>query len=308
MALVDLGLAESRSAAAALIDAGQVLVSGSPAMKASRLVGAGEPVRLSGETPRYVSRGGEKLGAALERFGLQAAGKHVLDAGSSTGGFTDCLLQGGAERVVAVDVGRGQLHPRIRSDPRVTSLERTDIRSEKLDVYRGRMGLVVADLSFIALRSVAPALVGFAAPGADIVALVKPQFEAGRVEVSRTRGVVRSPAVWRSTLESATGSVRLAGAVMMNVMVSPLRGAAGNVEFLAHFRAPGCGASDFRITGTEPGESGVSGAPGEYGESGESGACGTRVAEMLDRVVEQAARAAQGSAGERSPDGARGGT
>ena len=286
MALVELGLAESRSGAAALIDAGQVLVGGSSATKSSRLVGAGEPVRLAGEPPRYVSRGGEKLRAALEHFGVDPAGTQGLDAGASTGGFTDCLLQSGVERVVAVDVGRGQLHPRIRSDPRVIPLERTDVRSEALDVYRGSMGVVVADLSFIGLRSVAGALVSFAAPGADIVVLVKPQFEAGRAEASRAKGVIRSPDVWRSALESATTSMRGAGAVMMNLMVSPLRGAGGNVEFLSHFRWPEHRSPDFR---------GGSGAPEDPASP---------IEDLVDRAV---AAAVQGSGSAKGVDSVRGG-
>ncbi len=279
VALVELGLAESRSAAAALIEVGKVLVGGSLAMKASRLVGAGEPVRVTGEPPRFVSRGGEKLHAALEHFGVQSAGRQALDAGASTGGFTDCLLQSGAERVVAVDVGRGQLHPRIRSDHRVTPLERTDVRSEALDVYRGRMDVVVADLSFIGLRSVAPALVSFAASGADIIVLVKPQFEAGRAEASRAKGVIRSPDVWRSTLESATASVRGAGVVMMNLMVSPLRGAGGNVEFLSHFRA-----SERRYPQLR---SDIGGAEEPAGP----------IEVLVDRAVEAALQACQGAQG-----------
>lgn len=286
MALVDLGLADSRSAAAALIDAGRVLVGGSSATKASRLVGAGEPVRITGEPPRYVSRGGQKLHAALEHFGVDPAGKQALDAGASTGGFTDCLLQSGALRVVAVDVGRGQLHPRIRTDPRVTPLERTDVRSQALDLYRATMEVVVADLSFIGLRSVAPALVSFAAPGADIVVLVKPQFEAGRAEASRTKGVIRSPDVWRSTLGAATGSVTAAGAVMMNLMVSPLRGAGGNVEFLSHFRAVDSRATEFRGCG----------AANDYPDASTQ--------DLVDRAVEAAQRASKAVQG---ADGFRGG-
>lgn len=228
------GLADSRAVAARLIDAGQVRVGGAPADKPSRLVGADEPVHVVGPPPRFVGRGGEKLQAALDQFGIDPAGRSALDAGSSTGGFTDCLLQGGAARVVAVDVGRAQLHERLRADPRVEVRERTDIRAAP-DAGE-RYSMVVADLSFISLRSVAAALVALAEPDADIIVLVKPQFEAGRAEVSKGRGVIRDPEVWRQTLGGAIDAMHAAGATIMGVMVSPLRGADGNVEFLTWFR------------------------------------------------------------------------
>jgi 23S rRNA (cytidine1920-2'-O)/16S rRNA (cytidine1409-2'-O)-methyltransferase len=216
------------------VDEGRVLVGGAPAPKSSRLVGPDEPVVLTGPAPRYVGRGAEKLEAALARFQIRVEGRTALDAGASTGGFTDCLLQHGATRVVAVDVGRGQLHERLRRDRRVDVRERTDIRSVP---DRGqRFPLVVADLSFISVRSVASALVALAEPGADLVVLVKPQFEAGRAEASRGRGVIRDPEVWRATLTGAITAMNGAGAANMGVMVSPLRGADGNVEFLAWFR------------------------------------------------------------------------
>lgn len=233
--MVRRALAGSRTQAARLVDEGRVLVSGAPAAKAARLVGAGEPVVVTGDPPRYVSRAGEKLCAALERFGIDAAAKVALDAGSSTGGFTDCLLQAGASRVVAVDVGRAQMHGKLRSDSRVELHERTDIRS--FTPTQGGFPLVVADLSFISIRSVAQALVALAEPGADVVVLVKPQFEAGRREAARGRGVIRDPAAWRLSLKSAIDALEGAGAANMGVMASPLRGAEGNVEFLAWFRA-----------------------------------------------------------------------
>jgi 23S rRNA (cytidine1920-2'-O)/16S rRNA (cytidine1409-2'-O)-methyltransferase len=224
-----------------MVEEGKVLVAGAPATKSSRLVAPDEPLRVDGPPPRYVSRGGEKLAAALANFGIDVQGRTGLDAGASTGGFTDCLLQAGAERVVAVDVGRGQLHERLRADARVDARERTDIRSVPAGVEAFQV--VVADLSFISIRSVAAALVGQAAPEADIVVLVKPQFEAGRAEVSKGKGVIRDPAVWRRALEDAVGAMARAGAANMGVMVSPLRGADGNVEFLAWFR-PGSGDDD----------------------------------------------------------------
>lgn len=219
-----------------MVEAGAVLVGGAPALKSSRLVGPGEPLAVTGPARRFVSRGGEKLAAALDRFGIDPRGIRALDAGSSTGGFTDCLLQNGAAEVTSLDVGRGQLHERLRADSRVRSLEQTDIRSVTAAGLGGEFDLVAADLSFISVRSVAPALVQLAAPGADLIVLVKPQFEAGRREVSRGKGVVRDPGVWRHVLAGALGALQRAGASIMGVMVSPLRGTDGNVEFLVHLR------------------------------------------------------------------------
>ena len=232
------GLAPTRERAVADIAAGRVLVGGAPAAKAARLVAPGDAVEVVGPGPRFVSRGGEKLDAALDRFGIDVAGRSALDAGASTGGFTDCLLQRGAASVVAVDVGHGQLHERLRADRRVTVLERANVRELTPERLGGRrFAPVVADLSFISLRAVAAALAGLAAPGADLVVLVKPQFEAGRREASRGRGVIREPEVWRRVLGEVRGPFCEAGAAMIGVMVSPLTGADGNVEFLAHLRA-----------------------------------------------------------------------
>jgi 23S rRNA (cytidine1920-2'-O)/16S rRNA (cytidine1409-2'-O)-methyltransferase len=196
-----------------------------------------EPVRIAGDGPRFVSRGGEKLDAALDRFGVDVVGRSALDAGASTGGFTDCLLQRGAARVVAVDVGHGQLHARLREDPRVDVMERTNVRHlTPTDMGGEVFGLVTADLSFISLRTVAPALVTLAGPGADLVVLVKPQFEAGRQEASRGRGVIRDASVWDRVLDEVTAAFVSEGTVMMDRMRSPLTGAQGNVEFLVHLR------------------------------------------------------------------------
>ena len=198
---------------------------------------------LVGPAPRYVSRGGEKLDAALTRFAVAVAGRHALDAGASTGGFTDCLLQRGAALVYALDVGHGQLDASLRADPRVTVLERVNARTLSEAVLRDAdpdyapCPLVVADLSFISLRTVVPALAGpVAAPGADLVLLVKPQFEAGRAAVSRGRGVVRDPQEWRAALAGVTSALHDAGTGIMGAMASPLTGPAGNVEFLVHAR------------------------------------------------------------------------
>jgi 23S rRNA (cytidine1920-2'-O)/16S rRNA (cytidine1409-2'-O)-methyltransferase len=218
-----------------------VLVSGSIADKPARLVSPAEPIELLGDRPRYVSRGGEKLRAALDRFAIDPTGRRALDAGASTGGFTDCLLQAGADHVVAVDVGHGQLHPRLRGHPRVTTRERLDIRNVTLGTLGGiPVDLVVADLSFISATRAVPVLVGpVAVAGSPLVVLVKPQFEAGRVEASRGRGVIRDPDVHRRTLGEVATALDAAGAVIMGVMPSPLTGHSGNVEFLLHARTPG---------------------------------------------------------------------
>ena len=212
-------------------------MAGAPADKASRLVHTADALQVAGDAPRFVSRGGVKLAAAIERFAVEVRGKRALDAGASTGGFTDCLLQQGAAHVVAVDVGYGQLHERLRTDGRVSVLERTNVRHLVLDDLGGRpFAVVTADLSFISLGAVLPALLALAAPGADVVVLVKPQFEAGRAEASRGRGVIRDPTVWRRVLGEVAAAIDAQDAVMMGIMVSPLRGADGNVEFLLHAR------------------------------------------------------------------------
>lgn len=227
--------------------AGRVMVRGVPATKAARMVDADDPVALQGPGPRFVSRGGDKLDAALDRFGIDVAGRTALDAGASTGGFTDCLLQRGAAHVVAVDVGRGQLDLGLRTDERVTVRERTNVRHLTPADVGGPFDLIVADLAFISLRTVAPALLGLAGAGADLVLLVKPQFEAGRAEASRERGVIRDPVVWHRALQGVIAAYAEGGAgpsgplsgvaAIMGLMVSPLLGAEGNVEFLAHLVA-----------------------------------------------------------------------
>jgi 23S rRNA (cytidine1920-2'-O)/16S rRNA (cytidine1409-2'-O)-methyltransferase len=187
-----------------------------------------------------VGRGGEKLDGALDAFpDVVVEGVRALDAGASTGGFTDCLLQRGAREVIAVDVGHGQLHPRLRDDPRVVALERTDVRTLDVAAIGGPVDLVVADLSFISLRTVLDALLGLVAPGRPLVLLAKPQFEAGRAEVSRGRGVVRDPEVHDRVRADVDGALRARGAAIMGWMTSPLRGADGNVEFFVAARAPG---------------------------------------------------------------------
>ena len=233
--LVRRGLADSRERAQADIAAHRVLVGGAVATKAASQVAPDQPIELLGPPPRYVGRGGEKLEAALERFAVDPSGERCVDAGASTGGFTDCLLQRGAAEVVAIDVGYGQLHERLRDDPRVRNLERTNVRSIDPGDIGGRARVVVADLSFISLTTVAPALLGLLdGDGGHLVALVKPQFEAGRAEAARGKGVIRSPEVWRRVLGEVAGAVVSQGGTMMGAMVSPLTGADGNVEFLVH--------------------------------------------------------------------------
>jgi 23S rRNA (cytidine1920-2'-O)/16S rRNA (cytidine1409-2'-O)-methyltransferase len=236
--LVRRGLAPSRRAARDAIEAGRVTVGGAPAAKAARLVAPHEPVIVAGDAPRFVSRGGEKLAAALERFALDPSGCRALDAGASTGGFTDCLLQRGAAEVTAVDVGYGQLHERLRADDRVVERERTNVRELATGDLGDPFPLVVADLSFISLRTVLPDLLAQAAPGADLVLLVKPQFEAGRAEAARGKGVIRDPEVWTRVLREVEFALDRHGTAIMGVMVSPITGAEGNVEFLVHARAP----------------------------------------------------------------------
>jgi 23S rRNA (cytidine1920-2'-O)/16S rRNA (cytidine1409-2'-O)-methyltransferase len=239
--LVRRGLAESRTQARALIDEGRVRVSGAPATKAARQVDAGEAVVVSGEGPRFVGRGGEKLAGALAAFDLDPSGLRALDAGASTGGFTDALLQHGATSVVALDVGHGQLHERLRRDPRVEVLERTNLRHvDPSDL--GPFGAVVADLSFISLTKVMSVLVGCAGSDGWLVLLVKPQFEAGRREVSKGRGVITEPGEWAGAVGRVVDSAQSEGAAVAGLRVSPLRGADGNVEFLLHLRSSRSGA------------------------------------------------------------------
>jgi len=252
-----------------------VAVSGSIADKPARLVAAGEPVELLGAAPRFVSRGGLKLQAALARFAIDPRGLRALDAGASTGGFTDCLLQGGATSVVAVDVGRGQLHQRLRSDPRVIDRERLDIRDVTVETVGGRpVDLVTADLAFISVVRAIPMLVGeVAAPGVPVVILVKPQFEAGRAEASRGRGVIRDPAIHRRTLGEVATALGAAGAAIMGAMPSPITGPAGNIEFLVH--------------ATTPPHPGARSAPGEV--PGPAGP-GSWISALLDEAVAEAHR------------------
>ncbi len=239
--LVRRGLASSRAEAQEAVHRGLVLVGGTVAAKPATMVGEDQPLELAGPPRRFVSRGGDKLQAALERFQVDPRGADALDAGASTGGFTDCLLQAGAARVVAVDVGYGQFDWGLRTDDRVTLLERTNVRELRPDELPYRPGLIVADLSFISLTVVLPALASVAAPGATFLVLVKPQFEAGPKDVG-SGGVVRDPSVWRRVLEQVLASFDAGGVPGVALMASPLPGPSGNIEFLLLARVGADGA------------------------------------------------------------------
>ena len=240
--LVRRGLSTSRSQAHSLIVSRCVLVGGAVADKAARQVDPGEAIELLGGGPRFVSRGGEKLAAGLGRFDVEIAGRRVVDAGSSTGGFTDCALQAGAAEVIAIDVGRNQLHEKMRADPRVVVHEQTNIRDLTAAAVGGPGDVLVGDLSFISLRTVLDALLALTVDEGDLVLLVKPQFEAGKAEADRGRGVIRDPQVWARTLSEVCIALQDRGAAIMGAMTSPITGGDGNVEFLVHARrgaAPG---------------------------------------------------------------------
>lgn len=230
--LVRRGMASSRGKAQCLVASGKVRVSGSVAMKSARLVDPAEALLVVGEPARYVSRGGQKLEAALTGFGINPSGVRAIDIGASTGGFTDCLLQHGAVEVVAIDVGRNQLHERLRSNRRVVSLERTDVRNVDVDAIGGPARLVVVDLSFISCRRVINEIRSLAS--AELVILVKPQFEAGKAAADRGRGVIRHPEVRQQAVLDVVSTLRAVGSAIIGVMVSPITGSAGNAEFFIH--------------------------------------------------------------------------
>ena len=231
-------LAPSRSVAQQLIDADRVLVNGAVASKASRQVSPSDAVVVQGPPARFVGRGADKLEHALDQFAIDVTGLRLLDAGASTGGFTDSVLQRGAAHVVAVDVGHGQLHERLRADARVTNLERQNVRAVTPDVVGGLVDGVVGDLSFISLRLVIDALVGVVRPGGFLVLLVKPQFEAGRQEVSRGRGIVTDPEIHARVRVEIDHALVDAGCQVVAWTTSPITGADGNIEFLVHAVTP----------------------------------------------------------------------
>lgn len=234
------GAVATRTLAQEAIAQGLVTVDGAPAFKAATQVRADQALHVAAPPRAYVSRGGEKLAHALEVFAVDPSGRHALDAGVSTGGFTDCLLQRGAVRVLAYDVGYGQLHESLRTDPRVVLSERTNVRDLVADdIPQPRPDLLVADLSFISLAIVLPGLLALLGEDAEAVLLVKPQFEAGRGDVGEG-GIVRDPVIWRRALQRVADAAVGAGWAVRGATASPLLGGKGNVEFLLHLGpAPG---------------------------------------------------------------------
>jgi len=238
--LVRRGLARSREQAAALVEAGRVQVRGVRAHKVAAMVDPADPVRVLGADPttEYVSRGGHKLAGALAAFtpnGLQVSGRRCLDAGASTGGFTDVLLRAGAAEVVAVDVGYGQLAWALREDERVRVFERTNVRTLTPDAVGGTVDLTVGDLSFISLRLVLPALRVCTSTDGDLVLMVKPQFEVGKERVG-SGGVVRDPELRAQAVLAVAGTAADLGLGLAGVVASPLPGPSGNVEFFVWLR------------------------------------------------------------------------
>jgi len=233
--LVDRGLVPSRERARAVILAGQVRVDGHPVSKAGTLVAAAAQIELIEPDHPYVSRGGVKLAHALDRFAIAAAGRRALDIGASTGGFTDVLLRRGAASVIALDVGHGQLAWRLRTDPRVIAREGVNARHLTADDVPHVVDIVTIDVAFISLRLILPALPPLLAPGADVVALVKPQFEAGREQVGR-HGLVTDPAVHAAVIAHVTEAADTIGLTRLALEPAAITGASGNQEFFLHLR------------------------------------------------------------------------
>ena len=236
--LVDLGLAPSRERARSLILAGHVTIDGQVVSKAGAQVKMDARVELAAPDHPYVGRGGLKLAGALDAFAVDPAGRRALDVGASTGGFTDVLLRRGASSVIAIDVGRGQLDWRLRSDPRVLVHEGVNARLLTQDDVPHAVSLVTIDVAFISLRHILPALPPFLAPAADVVALVKPQFEASRGDVGK-RGIVSDPAVHDAVIARVTEAAEACGLARIAMVPSPITGATGNQEFFLHLRAAG---------------------------------------------------------------------
>jgi 23S rRNA (cytidine1920-2'-O)/16S rRNA (cytidine1409-2'-O)-methyltransferase len=228
--LVERGLAESRSKAQAIIMAGQARVNGQMIDRVSAAVAPDVDVTIE-SGPRFVSRGGEKLLAALEAFPVNPAGLTCADVGASTGGFTDCLLQHGAAKVYAIDVGKGVLHWKLRNDPRVVVMEETNARH--VESLPELVQLVTCDASFISLKILLPVIQRWLGPGAGVITLIKPQFEAGRADVARGDGVVRDPLIHRRVLVDVLGFVQAQAFGVKGLIRSPLLGPKGNAEFLA---------------------------------------------------------------------------
>src|SRR5574337_127584 len=235
--LVQRGLVDSRTQAAAAILAGEVYINGTRAAKPGQLVAADASAEVRARRRRFVGRGGEKLDHALGLFKIAVAGRTAVDVGASTGGFTDCLLQHGASRVVAIDVGTGQLDWRLRADPRVVSLEKRDIRTTTVEDVGGPVDIVTIDVAFISLTKVLPAVVRLVRSRGDIIALVKPQFEVGP-KLAR-RGVVRDAMVHCAAVSGVLEHAHATGLVPIAATYSPLAGPEGNLEFFVHLRREG---------------------------------------------------------------------
>jgi len=239
--LVSRGLVESRERARALILAGKVEVAGRPLAKAGSLVPDDIPIRVAEPEHPWVSRGGVKLAHALDTFAIDVTGRLGLDIGASTGGFTDVLLQRGARHVIALDVGHAQLHWKVRSDPRVTTIEGVNARTltrEDLPALGEGAGIITIDVSFISLRHILPVVPPLLDADADVVALVKPQFEAGREDVGRG-GLVTDPAIHERVVDEVTRAAAGVGLARIGMIESPITGAEGNREFLLHLRRAG---------------------------------------------------------------------
>ena len=234
--LVERGLVESRALAQRLVMAGQVRAAGQVVPKPATMLDAETSLEVEAG-PRYVSRGGLKLEAALQGFMLEVEGKVCADVGASTGGFTDCLLQHGASRVYAIDVGRGQLHWKLRQDARVVVMEETNARL--LEALPEAVDLATMDASFISLKALLPGIRNWLRADGQVVALIKPQFEAGRAEASRGKGVIRDAEVHRRVLEDVLEFAQGRGFGVQGLMASPVRGPKGNVEFLVEMQLAG---------------------------------------------------------------------
>jgi 23S rRNA (cytidine1920-2'-O)/16S rRNA (cytidine1409-2'-O)-methyltransferase len=234
--LVEKGLAESREKARRLIVAGHVLVDGQPAPKPGHTLDPDREVVLK-EVEQFVSRGGEKLEGAMESFPIELSGKICLDIGSSTGGFTDCMLQHGATKVYAIDVGKGQLHWKLREDPRVVVMEGVNARHLTPSDLPEPADFASIDTSFISLTNILPAVKGLLKPGGEIVSLIKPQFEAGKEDVDKGRGVITDPAIHEAVVSKIRkfGTEEL-GLEWLGLSTSPLKGPKGNIEFLAYWK------------------------------------------------------------------------
>lgn len=233
LAVFERGHTESREKAKALIMAGAVYVNGQKQLKAGTNVTEDDVIEVRGEKMPYVSRGGFKLEKAMNEFGLTLEGKVCMDIGASTGGFTDCMLQNGAVKVYAIDVGYGQLAWKLRSDERVVNLERTNLRYVTAEQIPEKLDLAVMDVSFISIRLILPAVKALLKDGADLVCLIKPQFEAGREEVGK-KGVVRDEAVHREVVQGIVDFAPTLGLSVLGLDYSPIKGPEGNIEYICH--------------------------------------------------------------------------